>query len=148
MGNCISNINICNGYFDNNTNTNNKRHSKSIEVYLERNDKEKNQIFLHQEHEECLAIKTYGKNINIADPNKLSKYFEIYEKNNLLNISKIQRFFRKFRIRINKNLNINYPEKNKNEDFKRNHPEENIKIKTKINKEMNKAKETNKNSKI
>ena len=85
MGNCFSEVNVCNGNFD--INLYKKHHTESIDVYLDKT-----------EYEAPLISLVKAGNIEMHDPNKLIRYIEIYEKNIEINISKIQKFYRKFKM--------------------------------------------------
>jgi hypothetical protein len=122
MGNCISNenLNLCNN-IDFDKNSPRQNYSKKIEVSFERTEPSK----AKNSH----AKKARGGNIKFDNPEKYIKYSEIYEKNYLSNICKIQKIYKKFK--NEKNLRLLRLIKIKNKESKKNLEEnkENIKVK-------------------
>lgn len=110
MGNCISENNLCNGYFD--TESGRKFPSKSIEVFLDRDEKAKKGSI-----EDTPMINKKSKSMKFEDPNDLNKYNEILEKNKNSNVCKIQRFYRQSKIKNTFEVNSNVDSKLRSEEI-------------------------------
>lgn len=121
MGNCISNSNICNQIFDVST-TLKKNNSKSIEVFLERKEIDKANNHINPINIKNSKSKNTRDIRENNDPKKFKKYCEIYEKNYIMNIIKIQKSFRLFKIR--KELIVNKIYNSKIDDVKINFEEQ------------------------